>query len=97
MAHDNDYYPASPLPEPGQRVAVFLDDDASGATLGYYGEFLRISRASLLRRVKWGSTEIYRVYVPFLRRIIDVSSDNVFVCPKEEPPKPESPPWNRDA
>jgi len=95
MAENFEHHPEPSLPDPGQRVAVFLDDDASGATLGYYGEFVGISPASSLKR-RWRSAQIYRVYVPFLQCAVDVPVERVFVCPKQERPQRDSPPWNRD-
>ena len=46
---------------PGTRVAVFLDEHASGATLGYYGTVVTAYANST-----------YRVYVPFYVRTIEV-------------------------
>jgi hypothetical protein len=66
------------LPAQGQRVAVFLDDHASGATLGYYGTFVGA-------RLGPGLTYTYLVSVPFLGRVIAVDSLDVFVCPIEQP------------
>jgi hypothetical protein len=57
----------SSLPEHGQRVAVFLDDATSGATIGYYGEFRGVRIAPISDREPVRSALFYRVFVPFLR------------------------------
>jgi hypothetical protein len=46
---------------PGQRVAVFQDEQASGATLGYYGTVVAAH-----------TNGTYRVFVPFYSRTIEV-------------------------
>jgi hypothetical protein len=54
--------PVAPPILPGQRVAIFLDEHASGATLGYYGTVVVADYASAS----------YRVFVPFFSRTIEV-------------------------
>jgi hypothetical protein len=77
-------------PELGQRVAIFLDDAASGATLGYYGEFVGVPfDAPATAR---GTPERIRVYVPFLQRVLDVDIQNVFFCPHDNEPTPDAAP-----
>jgi hypothetical protein len=54
---------------PGQRVAVFLDEQASGATVGYYGTVVATRGESA-----------YRVHVPFLARTIEVNPYQLIVA-----------------
>jgi hypothetical protein len=68
-------------PELGQRVAVFLDDAASGATLGYYGQYM--GALFPVGKTAQGRPEFVRVFVPFLKRALDVDILNVFFCPPE--------------
>jgi hypothetical protein len=65
--------PVSPPLLPGQRVAVFLDEQASGATLGYYGTVVSaLDDAS------------YSVYVPFLARTIFVRACDLIAATLDE-------------
>ena len=53
--------PVLPPISPGQRVAVFLDEQASGTTLGYYGTVVAVQ-----------TDASYLVFVPFFSRTIAV-------------------------
>jgi hypothetical protein len=65
--------PASPPISPGQRVAVFLDEQASGTTLGYYGTVVSIREDAC-----------YAVYVPFFSRTILVRECNLIAAALDE-------------
>ena len=65
----------SELIEPGQRVAVFQEHAASGATIGYHGMVVE-RRSSLGLGKAW-----YRLWVPALNREIERPEDEIFVVP----------------
>ena len=62
---------------PGQRVAVFPFDEASGATLGYYGDIIAVSYESMEtfpRSPEWWN---YLVYVPAVRHEMVVRARDI--------------------
>lgn len=57
---------SSPTFKPGQIVAVFTDDAASGATLGYFGTVIELNRQSVVARPERWHDWKYVVYIPQL-------------------------------
>src|SRR5580765_1830961 len=75
---------------PGQRVAVFLNDAASGDILGYHGRILNVSLESIKRNLHREDRWVYRVEVPALQAEIDVEACHLvmFADPKDSEAAP---------
>jgi hypothetical protein len=67
-----------PIP-PGTRVAVFLNEAASGAVLGYYGTLLGVSPVTMRFNANIPERWQYRIQVPALRETILCKSDTFLV------------------
>jgi len=63
---------------PGTRVAVFLDEGASGGTLGHYGTLLGVC-ASTMASSGNRDRKYYRIHVPALGRVIALESTHFLI------------------
>jgi hypothetical protein len=65
------------LLQPGQRVAVFPTDAASGATLGYYGTVVKVFFQTVRAHPSDPSRWMYGVYVPAIRDEVELKGGDV--------------------
>jgi hypothetical protein len=78
--------------KPRQVVIVFTNDLASGQTIGYYGTILRVLAATVSQNPARPDRWMYRVYLPYLKKYLDLEARDLCVTesidPNELPAEP---------
>ncbi len=64
---------------PGSTVVVFLDEGASGATLGYYGTLRGVCSSTMASNAHAPDRWYYWIHVPALEQLIAVEARNFLV------------------
>ena len=82
---DEHHSRAHVLGAPGQLVLVFMENDASGATLGYYGTVVAVETASVDKHPGQPERWAYRVYLPSLNADYRIKARHLIATDEFDP------------